>query len=73
VIPGVPVVTKPVEPEPSKLRTWTNDKTGTSIEAEFLSYTAGKVKLRKADGTVVTVPMDLPRQLVTQSSLTLRV
>lgn len=42
-------------PEPNNdLRTWTSTA-GTTIEAEFVSMTSGKVKLRKADGLVIVV------------------
>ncbi|MEK6248890.1 MAG: PQQ-binding-like beta-propeller repeat protein [Planctomycetales bacterium] len=40
-------------------RTW-NTKTGThQVEAEFVEYKSGKVKLKKDNGKFVTVPMDI--------------
>lgn len=42
----------------ANLRTWTNASGEYKIEAEFVSMAAGKVKLKKADGMIVTLPMD---------------
>lgn len=43
--------------DPSKPRTW-NDETGNyNIEATLVDYQLGKVRLRKTNGEVVTVPM----------------
>ena len=43
---------------PQIVRTWT-DRTGTyRVEAEFLSYGAGEVKLRKSSGEVLAVPIE---------------
>ncbi len=48
---------EPAKPAPAS-RTWT-DSTGTyKIEAEFISATGGKVKLRKPDGSEIELPMD---------------
>ena len=51
----------PAEPEPaakpSRLRTWTSAG-GRTIEAEYQGDVAGKIKLKKADGKVVTVPLE---------------
>ena len=42
----------------SRRRTW-NDATGAfSVEAEFAGVEDGKVKLKKADGKIATVPLD---------------
>lgn len=51
------------EPEPpvvqnEKLRTWTDKSGEYSVEAEFISMAFGKVKLKKADGTIITMPLD---------------
>jgi hypothetical protein len=39
-------------------RTWTNAETGRQIEAEFVSMAFQKVKLRKADGTIITISIE---------------
>ncbi len=56
-----PEPAKAVDEEPkavaSKLRTWTDAETERTIEAEFVSMAGGKVKLKKADGSVVTIPV----------------
>jgi hypothetical protein len=45
-------------PAASKLRTW-HDTTGSfSVQAEFVSATAGVAKLRKLDGSTINVPME---------------
>lgn len=54
--------TPPAEPpKPAvnpNLRTW-KDKSGEhSIEAEFVSMAMSKVKLKKADGKIITIPLE---------------
>ncbi len=45
-------------PAASKLRTW-HDTTGSfSVQAEFVSATAGVARLRKTDGSTINVPME---------------
>ena len=39
------------------MRSWTS-AVGTSIEAEFVSYVNGKVKLKKADGKTIELPIE---------------
>ncbi len=46
------------EAQATEKRTWTDPSTGRTVRAEFLSYAFGKVKLRKEDGSVITVPME---------------
>ncbi|MGB6043618.1 MAG: SHD1 domain-containing protein, partial [Pirellulales bacterium] len=41
-----------------KLRTWTDRSGRFSIDAEFAGAAAGKVRLRKADGSTITLPID---------------
>ena len=41
-----------------KLRTWETADGRFSAEAEFVSMTAGVVKLKKSDGTIVAVPIE---------------
>jgi hypothetical protein len=40
------------------VRTWTDANTGRTMDAQFLGSISGKVKLRKADGTVFSVPTE---------------
>ena len=40
------------------IRTWSDSSGKFSVEAEFVSYTAGKVKIRRKDGTVVELKLD---------------
>lgn len=54
LIKTVPPKEKPI-PE---MRIWTDATGEHTIDAEFVSLTAGKVKLRKADGTITTLPLD---------------
>ena len=44
--------------EPSKLRTWTSSDGLFSVEAEFVSLTAGKVKLKKLDGSIIAIAIE---------------
>jgi hypothetical protein len=53
--PKRPVVKVKVEVES---RTWIDASGEYQIEAEFVSMTAGKVKLKKVDGTTITLPID---------------
>ena len=48
-------VPAPQAPSSSRVRTWTSADGKFSTEAEFGGMAFGKVKLRKADGTIVTV------------------
>jgi hypothetical protein len=41
-------------------RTWTDSTGAFSIEAELVSSANNKVELRKADGRVITVPLERP-------------
>src|SRR5437867_2847488 len=53
----------------AEVRTWTSADGKFKVEAEMLSVQEGKVSLRKADGTEVTVPLaklsEADRQYVT--------
>lgn len=40
-------------------RTWTTKKGNHKVEAEFVEYKSGQVKLKKEDGRVVSVPMSV--------------
>ncbi len=42
----------------AELRTWTST-TGSSLDAEYLGYENGQVRLKKADGAVLTVPVKM--------------
>ncbi len=54
----------PIQPEVESLpeakpgRTWTDASGKFTIEAEFAGYSAGKVRLKKADGSTLTLPME---------------
>jgi hypothetical protein len=54
----MPAVKEPAKEAEPTMRTWTDASGKHKTEAEFVSMTAGKVKLRKADGSIVTLPMD---------------
>ena len=43
--------------EKQKARRWTDDTGRYSIEAEFVRHQDGKVFLRRADGTIIDVPL----------------
>ncbi len=50
---------QPTPPKPKLVaRTWTDATGKFSIEAEFAGYSAGNVKLRKADDTILELPFD---------------
>jgi hypothetical protein len=42
----------------TELRAWTDAETGRTLEAEYVGVAFGKVKLRKADGTEVSVSVE---------------
>lgn len=48
----------PVETAPSKIRSWASADGKFTVDAEFVSMTGGVVKLRKADGTELSVPRE---------------
>ena len=48
---------EPADPD-SSLRTWSDITGSFKVEAEFVSYSPGRVKLRKGDGSEVTVPLE---------------
>jgi hypothetical protein len=48
----------PPEPPAPKLRTWHAAEGLFSVEAEFVSMAGGSVKLRKADGSEINVPIE---------------
>lgn len=41
-----------------RTRTWTDSTGEFTVHAEFAGYSAGNVKLKKADGTILTLPLD---------------
>ena len=53
-----------LEPPPAKerpepeLRTWTDDTGQFQLEARFVSATMGRIKLRKEDGSEISLPME---------------
>lgn len=47
----------PPKPKPI-VRTWTDSTGQFKIDAEFAGYAAGTVKLKKADGSIITLPME---------------
>ena len=59
-LPTVPAEKELVPPPPKRpeIRTWTDTSGEYEIEAEFLSMAFGKVKLKKVNGVVVTIPLD---------------
>ena len=48
----------PAAPEARPIRTWTDNTGSFRVEAEYISAGPAGVKLRKADGTAIVVPMD---------------
>jgi hypothetical protein len=48
---------KTSDPAPSKLRTWTDASGSFTVEAELVEVAEGNVRLRMADGSLVTVPL----------------
>jgi hypothetical protein len=48
---------KPAEVPP--LRTWTDRSGKHKVEARFMGLADGKVQLKKADGTIISIPMDI--------------
>jgi hypothetical protein len=61
-----PPTQTPAQPTPSEaetklespLRTWSDNTGGFKVEAEFVSFGSGKVRLRKADGSEIQVPLE---------------
>lgn len=45
-------------PSESEYRTWTDASGKFQVEAEFVSYAMGLVKLRKRDGAIITLPLE---------------
>ena len=39
-------------------RTWTESETERTIDAQFVSYAGGKIKLRKSNGQEVVLPLE---------------
>jgi hypothetical protein len=56
--PELPQDERPAEAAPRPIRTWHSASGKFSTDAEFLSAGLGKVKLRKADGTELTLELD---------------
>ena len=53
-----PVTSPTAAPAAAKLRTWQDASGKFSVEAEFVTSMAGVVKLRKTDGTTISLPME---------------
>lgn len=47
----------PTEPDPSKVRTWTDRSKSFSVEAQFLGMKDGKLNLHKVNGVKIAVPI----------------
>jgi DNA-directed RNA polymerase subunit H (RpoH/RPB5) len=47
----------PVEPDPTKVRTWTDRSKSFSVEAQFLALKDGKINLHKMNGVKIAVPV----------------
>jgi len=43
----------------AKWRTWTANSGGFTVEAKYISLGAGKVKLERRDGRIITVDLDI--------------
>jgi len=56
VTPGSTGVAAP--PPPKEYRTWTDTLDNSELEAQFAGLAGGNARLRKKDGTVVTVPVE---------------
>jgi hypothetical protein len=46
-----------VEPDPAKVRTWTDRSKSFSVEAQFLALKDGKINLHKMNGVKIAVPV----------------
>ncbi|KAI8085032.1 uncharacterized protein BX664DRAFT_338374 [Halteromyces radiatus] len=46
------------KPDPDRLRTWTDRSGAFKVEAQFLGYTDGKLRLHKANGVKIDVPLE---------------
>jgi hypothetical protein len=46
-----------IEPDPSKVRTWTDRSKSFSVEAQFLALKDGKINLHKMNGVKIAVPV----------------
>ncbi|ORZ23245.1 hypothetical protein BCR42DRAFT_446948 [Absidia repens] len=46
------------KPDPDRLRTWTDRSGSFKVEAQFLAYTDGKLRLHKANGVKIDVPLE---------------
>lgn len=46
-----------VEPNPAKVRTWTDNTGAFKVEAQFLACTNGKIRLHKVNGVKIDVPV----------------
>jgi hypothetical protein len=49
--------TKVLEPDPMKVRTWTDRSKSFSVEAQFLALKDGKINLHKMNGVKIAVPV----------------
>ena len=54
--PWIPALTV-IEPDPSKVRTWTDRSKSFSVEAQFLALKDGKINLHKMNGVKIAVPV----------------
>lgn len=46
-----------IEPDPSKVRTWTDRSKSFSVDAQFLALKDGKINLHKVNGVKIAVPV----------------
>lgn len=47
-----------LEPDPDRLRTWTDRSGSFKVDAQFLGYSDGKLRLHKANGVKIDVPLE---------------
>src|SRR5882757_9662561 len=47
-----------IEPDPKKVRTWTDRSKTFKVEAQFLGLRDGKINLHKTNGIKIAVPVD---------------
>lgn len=53
-----PIADDLLEPDPSKVRTWTDRSKSFSVEAQFLGIKDGKINLHKVNGVKIAVPVE---------------
>jgi len=67
-----PILSHAAEPSTHSLRVWTDSTGKHTIQAEFVEFKDGKIRLKKQDGNEVTIPIemlsDTDRESVRQQS-----